>query len=72
MGNINGKIHVVRDHITLDKEMIDALKQFIARVYLMRKAQQLYEVIPKGEYLISKLKQEEKVDQTLNILVRKS
>jgi hypothetical protein len=72
MGELNGKIKVVRDHITLDKESVDALKQFIGDVYIMRQAQELYLVISSGENLVRMKETEAFVDETLKILVSKS
>lgn len=72
MAELNGNVKVVRDHITLDKESVEALRQFIGEVYLMRQAQELYEVLPEDKYLTNKLQLEQSVDEQLSILVKKS
>lgn len=70
MGELKGNVKPVRDHIELDKESVGALKQFISDVWIMRKAQQLHDKIPKGEYLINKIEMESHVDNALSILVK--
>lgn len=72
MGELNGKIKVVRDHIQLDKEQVDALKQFIGDVYMMRQAQELFDKVSSGENLMMKMEMEQHVDNALAILVKKS
>lgn len=39
MPELKGTVKVVKDHITLDREMKEAIQDFIGSVWLMRKAQ---------------------------------
>jgi hypothetical protein len=60
---IHGTMTPARTHIMLDKEMKEALQNFIGQVWLMRKAQDSGNAIQRARY-------EMEVDRQLAILVK--
>lgn len=60
---MRGQVKVNRDHITLDKEMVECIKKFIGDVWLMRKAQHEGNETKKWKYQLA-------VDYQLGILVK--
>lgn len=60
---------VITNQRTLGQGHIQAMREFVSAVYVMRDAQKCYDVVPEGKYLIKKLELEGRVDEDLKVFV---